>query len=86
VIWLTDAKYLSDYAVYVRFNNGHEANLDLRAYIFSKPNGTVFEALKELSNFQTLRFNQDTDTIEWENGADVAPERLYELSQKISLN
>jgi len=80
MIWLTDARYLSDYMIFVCFNDGKEATLDLKEYIFSKPAGTVFEPLRALSAFQTVRFNQDTDTIEWSNGADIAPERLYELS------
>lgn len=80
MIWLTDAKYLSDYVIFVRFNDGREATLDLKDYIFSKPTGTVFEPLRALTVFQTVKFNQDTDTIEWSNGADIAPERLYELS------
>ena len=52
MIWLTDAKYLSDYAIFVRFNDGREARLDLRDYIFSKPIGTVFEPLRALTMFQ----------------------------------
>lgn len=29
MIWLTDAKYLSDYMIFVCFNDGREATLDL---------------------------------------------------------
>ena len=80
MIWLEDAKYMDEFRVFVRFNDGRESMIDLKNYIESKPNGTIFEPLKQLENFQTLRFNPDIDTIEWANGADIAPERLYELS------
>jgi hypothetical protein len=80
MIWLTEAHYVSDYSVFVRFNDGKEAILNLEHYIRSKADNTVFSPLKALSCFRTVKFNQDTDTIEWENGADIAPERLYEMS------
>lgn len=80
MIWLTDAQYLSDYSIFVRFNDGKETILNLESYIKSKLDNTVFSPLKEQLYFQTVKFNQDTDTIEWDNGADIAPERLYEMS------
>ncbi len=78
MIWIVGANYLGDYKVFVRFNDGKEAEIDLEEYIKSKSEGTIFAPLKNLENFKTVRFNSDTDTIEWANGADIAPERLYE--------
>ncbi len=80
MIWVEDAKYIDGYRAFVRFNDGKESIIDLQNYISKKPNGTIFEPLKKLENFKTLKFNPDTDTIEWANGADIAPERLYELA------
>ena len=79
MIWIEDANYIDEFRVFVRFNDGKEAVIDLKSYIESKPNGTIFEPLKKLENFKTLKFNPDIDTIEWANGADIAPERLYAL-------
>jgi hypothetical protein len=44
--------------------------------------GKVFEPLKDKNYFKTftIKFN----TIEWDNGADFAPEYLYEIGQKIN--
>jgi hypothetical protein len=80
MIWLEDARYVDDYRVFVRFNDGKESVIDFKNYILSKPDGTIFEPLKKLENFRNLRFNPNTDTVEWANGADIAPERLYELA------
>ena len=81
MIWIEDAKYLGNFSVFVKFNDGKEAVIDLENYIKSKKDTSIFAPLKELNNFKTLRFNADTDTIEWANGADIAHERLYEIAQ-----
>ena len=82
MIWLTDAKYLDNYKIFVKFNNGTETILDLENYIKAKPNNTIFNEIKDIHNFQKVRFSSDLDTIVWDNGADIAPERLYELTLK----
>ncbi|MDD2829847.1 MAG: DUF2442 domain-containing protein [Sulfuricurvum sp.] len=80
MIWLVDAVYRGDYRVFVRFNDGKESEIDLENYIKSKNDETVFAPLKELDVFQTVHFDSDLDTIVWVNGADIAPERLYEMA------
>ena len=80
MIWLEDARYVDDYRVFVRFNDGKESVIDFKNYILANPDGTIFEPLKKLENFRNLRFKPNTDTVEWANGADIAPERLYELA------
>lgn len=56
------------------YNNGECRIADLRTSL----NGEVFAPLKDLEYFKrfTIKFN----TIEWENGADFAPEYLYDIS------
>ena len=41
--------------------------------------GPIFEPLKNLSCFKNFKIRYNT--IEWENGADYAPEYLYEISE-----
>lgn len=80
MIWLVDAAYRGDYRVFVRFNDGKESEIDLENYIKSKNEETVFAPLKDLHIFKTVHFDSDLDTIVWANGADIAPERLYEMA------
>lgn len=72
-IEVTKAEYLDGYRVKLLFNNGETKIVDLSHAL----NGKVFEPLKNLEFFKrfTIKFN----TIEWENGADFAPEYLYEI-------
>ena len=44
--------------------------------------GEVFEALRDQEYFACAKLNPETGTIEWSNGADFAPEFLYELATK----
>ena len=67
------AEYLDGYRVKLLFNNGETKIVDLSHSL----NGAVFAPLKDLEYFKqfSIKFN----TIEWENGADFAPEYLYEI-------
>ncbi|MCX6266771.1 MAG: DUF2442 domain-containing protein [Bacteroidetes bacterium] len=68
-----DAKYLHDYFIHVVFSNGKKGDVDLRPFLGQG----VFEPLSNLTYFQKLFV--DGWTISWPNGADIAPETLYEL-------
>lgn len=67
------AEYAGGYRVRLWFNNHIEKTVDLESSL----KGKVFEPLKDKEKFKcfTIRFN----TIEWENGADFAPEYLMGL-------
>jgi hypothetical protein len=71
---ITKASYINDYKLLLKFSNGAEMIVDLE----NELNGNVFTPLKDKSNFR--RFSIVFNTIEWENGADFAPEYLYELA------
>jgi hypothetical protein len=75
MLWVTDAKYLGDYRVWLAFNDGTsgEANLSDRLH------GPMFEPLRDKAIFCQVRFDPDADTIVWPNGADLAPEFLKDL-------
>jgi len=71
-----DVKYLHDYFIHIVFSNGKEGNIDLSPFI---GNG-VFEPLSNKNYFKKLF--ADGWTISWPNGADIAPETLYELTER----
>ncbi|MBQ9418494.1 MAG: DUF2442 domain-containing protein [Bacteroidales bacterium] len=71
------ASYDGDYRLHLWFNNGEERVVNLA----DKLNGEVFTPLKDKVYFQ--RFSIPFNTIEWPNGADFAPEYLYEHSVSV---
>ena len=72
-IEVTKAEYLDGYRIMLLFNNGEKRIVDLSLSL----NGVVFAPLKDIGFFK--RFSIKFNTIEWENGADFAPEYLYEI-------
>lgn len=69
------AEYAGGYKVKLWFNNNVTKLVDLRSSL----KGSVYEPLKDLDFFK--RFSIKFNTIEWENGADFAPEYLLSLPE-----
>ncbi|MHC1729705.1 MAG: DUF2442 domain-containing protein [Syntrophobacteraceae bacterium] len=70
---------LKDYQLRLEFNDGKVKDVDLRSELY----GEIFEPLKDSDLFKKVYVNPDTGTIEWSNGADFAPEFLYEIGREI---
>ena len=67
------AEYISGHQVHLWFSDGAEGEIDLRDVL----NGPIFEPLKDLNYFK--RFRLEGHTLNWDNGADFAPEYLRGL-------
>jgi hypothetical protein len=74
---LIDAEYRGGYRAWLRFADGKEGEIDLGDELW----GRVFEPLKDERNFARLSVHPELHTLVWPNGADFAPEYLY---QKLS--
>jgi hypothetical protein len=72
VPYVIKAEYRGAYRIHVTFDDRVEATIDFRQWL----KGPVFEPLKDRKFFQ--RFFLDGWTVAWPNGADIAPEALYE--------
>jgi hypothetical protein len=72
-----DAKYVKDYTLYLRFSDGSNGEIDLGPEL----DGEIFEPLKDVTYFKDFSVNQELHTVVWPNGADFAPEFLYEKLQ-----
>lgn len=72
-------EYLEAYKLRLTFNNQVTQDIDLSTEIY----GEIFDPLNDIEYFQQVFLNPETKTIEWPNGADFAPEFLYELGQAI---
>ena len=68
------AEYRGDFQIRITFNDDSENTIDFRGWL----NGPMFEPLKSPEYFQ--RFFVDGGTVTWPNGADIAPETLYEVA------
>ena len=67
------AGYVDVYRSGLWFNSNVTKVVDLKSSL----KGMVFEPLKDLDFFK--RFSVKYNTVEWENGADFAPEYLLAL-------
>lgn len=67
-------RYVRDYVCYIAFDDGTAGELDLAGY---PHRGPIFAALAEGDLFRQVGI--EGGTLAWPNGADIAPERLYEL-------
>jgi len=69
------AEYRGRYLIHVAFNDGVEKTLDFSSWL----EGPVFEPLLDTAYFQ--RFFLEAGTLTWPNGADIAPETLYDRAK-----
>jgi hypothetical protein len=72
-----EVNHVGEYRLLLKFSNQQVREVDLADELY----GEIFEPLKELAFFQQVFLNPETNTIEWPNGADFAPEFLYELGE-----
>ena len=70
---IVNAKYIQDYKIQIKFNNGKSGTVDLEKALW----GPVFDSLKNKDQFKSFHISQTLHTIQWSNNADFAPEFLY---------
>jgi hypothetical protein len=75
LIKVTEAKYIGGYKIAFKFSDSREKTIDFENELW----GEVFEPLKDINLFK--RFTLNPFTIQWENGADFAPEFLYHFGE-----
>lgn len=70
---VVDVDYIKDYELLVTFSDGSKKKVDLKPYL----TGEVFGELLDKDKF--IQYGLTHTTIEWENGADLAPEFLHDI-------
>ena len=78
---LVEATYAGDYRVNLKFADGVEGCVDLSDQLW----GYLHEGLKDKKLFAQLHVDEEVSVLVWPNGADIAPEILYERAVKSSV-
>lgn len=73
---LVAARPLNDYRLAIRFDDGTVGEISLKERLF----GPVFEPLQDPAFFAQV-FVDEFGAIAWPNGADLAPDAIYEQLQ-----
>ncbi len=73
---IESAEYLESYRIRLIFSDGKTRIIDLEDELW----GEMFGPLKNLETFRQFKVNPELRTIVWPNGADLAPEFLYETA------
>lgn len=74
--YITDVEHDGGYHLLLTFEDGGRRSVDLATHL----DGEIFEPLREINLFRTAHLNTDIDTVVWDNGADMSPDFLYEVS------
>jgi hypothetical protein len=70
---VTQAKYINEYQVWLEFNDKTNGIADFSCEL----DGEIFEPLKNIDYFKNFKI--EGHTLNWENGADFAPEFLKSI-------
>ncbi|MGD9707645.1 MAG: DUF2442 domain-containing protein [Candidatus Delongbacteria bacterium] len=77
-IGIKNVKAMPDYKLLITFDNGEVKIFDMKPYLDTG----IYKELKNIDVFNSVRVS--FDAVEWSNGADLDPEEVYEMSEKIS--
>jgi hypothetical protein len=70
------AEYAGGYSINLMFSDGVAGTVNLESELW----GEVFEPLKDVQVFRQFYIHPEFRTVCWPNGADFAPEFLYEVA------
>lgn len=71
---LIEARHVSKFTLFLRFNDGVEGEIDLQGELY----GPIFEPLNDVETFKSFTLHPELHTLVWPNGADFSPEFLHD--------
>lgn len=72
-----DVKILKNYELEILFDNNEIKKFDVKPYFKFR----IFKELQDINKFNTAKISGLS--IEWDNGADICPDELYNNSKKL---
>ena len=69
-----EARYVNNFTLHLLFSDGTKGDVDLN----SELDGEIFAPLRDSTYFKQFTVNPELHTVTWPNGADFAPEFLYD--------
>ena len=75
MLHVLEARVVGPHALWLRFSDGAEGEVDLRPEL----HGPIFEPLRDPGTFARATLDPEIKTVVWPNGADFAPEFLRSL-------
>ncbi len=75
---VTSVKVLKPYVIEVTFKDGRCRKVDLKDELY----GEMFEPLRDPALFAQVTVDPHWHTVVWPNGADLAPEFLYDTPER----
>ena len=78
---VTSVQVIPPYTLRLTFTDNTSGEIDCRPWLFERDVG-LFAELRDPTLFGRVWVDHEAETIVWPNGADVAPETLYEEAHK----
>jgi hypothetical protein len=75
IIHVTEVEVVGPYSLDLAFDNGAHKRVNLRRELY----GEVFQPLRDPAYFAQARLDPDSRTVTWPNGADFAPDFLFQM-------
>ena len=71
---IIETKWINGYLVQITFGDLKKASVDLKKFL----GRGIFKELTNIEKFKRFKVDAELGTIVWPNGADIAPEVLYQ--------
>ena len=78
IIHVTEVRVVGPHSLDLAFDNGIRRRVNLRRELYS----VIFEPLRDPSYFAQAYLDPDSRTVAWPNGADFAPDYLFQLESE----
>jgi hypothetical protein len=76
ILHILEVEVIRDFVLKIKFNDGTVKVIEVKPLL----TGQVFEPLHDPDFFARVTIDPVAQTVAWPNGADFAPEALYELT------